>query len=234
MPSQPHQISPREYEARKAVGLWDYQAFEEGKHLIETARKSFISGVDKDKLELLCGKYGVPAEVGGLLVHKTLESVFNLAFYESDMVHYQMLSYEMMEFNMEMVVASMPPESRQEVQMYTMQLLRAKKEEESDLERLMSLVAGDVFKPADVESVKRQRFGDAKTYLDYNVAVMDLTFGLCDATDMAQKDSEIMFMGEFFREFTHKPYREMYIGVHTLRAERMFPLADNASEGFGP
>lgn len=143
MLSQPYQISPHEYEARKAVGQWDYQAFEDGKHLIDIARQSFVSGVDKDKLESLCGKYGVPPEVGGLLVQKTLESVFSLAYYGSDTMHYQMLSYEMMEFNIEMVAASMPAESRQEVQVYAMQLLRVKREDESDLERLMSSVAGD-------------------------------------------------------------------------------------------
>jgi len=128
-----------------------------------------------------------------------------------------------------MVAASMPAESRQEVQVYAMQLLRVKREDESDLERLMSSVAGDVFAHADVENVKRQRFGDAKTYVGYNVTVMDLAFGLCDATERAQKDNEIMFMGEFFREFTEMPYREMFTDVHTLRAEMMFPLADNAS-----
>ncbi|MFH0798436.1 MAG: hypothetical protein V1906_03430 [Candidatus Woesearchaeota archaeon] len=223
------QISPREYEARKAVGLWDYKAYEEGKHLIDAARQSFVSGVDKGKLQSLCGKYGVPVEIGEQLVEKTSESVLNLAFYESDRVHYHMLSYEMIDFNMEMVVASMPEESRQEVQVYAMQLLRIKKEDESDLEKLMYSVVGDVFTLADVENVKRQRFGDAKTYIDYNITVMDLTLGLCDAVERAQKDNEMLFMGEFFREFTERPYREMYVGVHTLNGQRMFPIVDNSS-----
>ncbi len=224
---EPWQINPLEYEARKAVGLWDYHAYEEGKHLMDSARKSFISGVDKSRLLSLCGKYGAPAEDGEHLVEATLNSVFNISFYESDRVHYHMLTYKTVEFSMDIVVASMPDESMQDIKAYAMQLLRVKREDESDLEKLMSVARpGDVsraFTFEDVDDVKRARFGDAKTYLDYNVAVMDLTLGLCDATDMAQKQSEMLFMGEFFKEFTYNPYRDMFVGVHTLNGQRMFP-----------
>ena len=221
------EMTPLEYEARKAMGLWDYQAYENGKHLIEEARQSFVSGIDRERLRSLCEAYDLQMELGDKLIESTLESMFSLEFYKSERIEYHMTPYYMMESDMQDVENTVPIGSLREVQAYTMLMLRVKAEEASDLRKLLPKARpGDVskaFTPADIDVIKRERFGDAGTYFDYAMAVIELGSGMSETLSRIQDEGLSLLVNDFLSEFTNNHYHDMHAGVHRLSAERLFP-----------